>query len=211
KCFQRMSEIGSDGRTILFVSHNMSALRNICKQALVIDHGKLLAQGEVNHTIDHYLAQVGDDSQDESIETPTFIVKSAEIRSESSPVIKTFDPVQVKVRFVPKSDIKDPGLYVSILTMDSRRLTGLDLKDFITTASLPADEVAELGFTIESLPLLPGTYQLEIHLKDMAKRLVEIVPRTFKFDVAETEVYGGRKLDGWFGNVGLRARPLSQR
>jgi lipopolysaccharide transport system ATP-binding protein len=211
KCFQRMSEIGSHGRTILFVSHNMSALRNICKQALVIDHGKLVAQGEVNHTIDHYLAQIGDDPQDESVETPTFTVTSVEISSESNPVIKTFDPVQVKVRFVPKTEIKDPGLYVSILTMDSHRLTGLDLKDFITTASLPAGEVAELGFAIESLPLLPGSYQLEIHLKDMAKALIEIVPQTFKFEVAEIEVYGGRKLDGWFGKVGLRARPLVER
>jgi len=211
KCFQRMSEIGKHGRTILFVSHNMSALRSICKQALVIDHGKLVAQGEVNHTIDHYLAQIRDDSQDESIETPTFTVTSVEISSESSPIIKTFDPVQVKVRFVPKTEIKDPGLYISILTMDSQRLTGLDLKDFITTASLPAGEVAELGFKIESLPLLPGSYQLEIHLKDMASGLIEFVPRTFKFEVAETEVYGGRKLDRWFGNVGLRARPLAER
>jgi hypothetical protein len=92
--------------------------------------------------------------------------------------------------------------------MDSRRLTGLDLKDFITTSSLPAGQPAELGFTIESLPLLPGTYRIEIHLKDMARRLIEFVPRTFKFEVAETEVYGGRKLDGWFGNIGLRARGI---
>ena len=211
KCFQRMSEIGRHGRTILFVSHNMSALRSICKQALVIDHGKLVAQGEVNHTIDHYLAQFRDDSQDESIETPTFTVKSVEISSESSPIIKTFDPVQVKVRFVPKAEIKDPGLYIGILTMDSQRLMGLDLRDFVTTASLPAGEVAELGFKIDSLPLLAGSYQIEIHLKDMAKHLIEFVPRTFKFEVAETEVYGGRKLDRWFGNVGLRARPLVQR
>ena len=88
------------------------------------------------------------------------------------------------------------------------RLTGLDLKDFITTASLPAGEVAELGFTIDSLPLLPGVYQVEIHLKDMARGLIEIVPRTFEFEVAETEVYGGRKLNEWFGNIGLRARAL---
>jgi hypothetical protein len=92
--------------------------------------------------------------------------------------------------------------------MDSRRLTGLDLKDFITADALPAGQSAELGFTIESLPLLPGTYQIEIHLKDLARHLVEFVPRTFKFEVAETEVYGGRKLDGWFGNVGLRARAM---
>ena len=212
KCFEKMRDIGVQGRTILFVSHNMSAVRSICRQALIIEKGRVAAYGEIDETVDRYLSQVGA-TQDlgEAIETNTFTVLSVEASSVSGPVIKTFDPVQVKVRFIPKAEIKDPGLYVSILTMDSRRLTGLDLKDFITTQSLPAGEVAELGFTIESLPLLPGTYQLEIHLKDMAKRLTEIVPRTFKFEVAETEVYGGRKLDGWFGNVGLRARPLAQR
>jgi hypothetical protein len=55
---------------------------------------------------------------------------------------------------------------------------------------------------------MPGSYQLEIHLKDMARSLVEIVPRTFEFEVAETEVYGGRKLDGWFGTVGLKANAV---
>jgi hypothetical protein len=51
-------------------------------------------------------------------------------------------------------------------------------------------------------------YQVEIHLKDMSRRLVEFVPRTFEFEVAETDVYGGRKLDAWFGNVGLRAQAV---
>jgi lipopolysaccharide transport system ATP-binding protein len=207
-----MRDIGVQGRTILFVSHNMSAVRSICKQALIIEKGRVVAQGEIDETVDRYLSQINSAHDlDEAVETNTFSVTSVEMTSATGPVIKTFDPVHVKVRFIPKSEIKDPGLYVSILTMDSRRLTGLDLKDFITTASLPAGEVAELGFTIDSLPLLPGSYQLEVHLKDMAKRLIEIVPRTFKFEVAETEVYGGRKLDGWFGNVGLRARPLAER
>ena len=209
KCFEKMRDIGIQGRTILFVSHNMSAVRSICKQALIIDKGRVVAQGEIDQTVDRYLSQVSSSpTAGESVETNTFSVKSVEINSISGPVIKTFDPVEVRVRFVPKSEIKDPGLYVSILTMDSRRLTGLDLKDFVTSAALAEGESAELGFTIESLPLLPGTYQLEIHLKDMARRLIEFVPKTFKFEVAETEVYGGRKLDGWFGNVGLKARPL---
>src|SRR6185369_3961172 len=209
KCFEKMRDIGVQGRTILFVSHNMSAVRSICRQALIIEKGRIVAQGEIDETVDRYLSQVNSTQDvDQAVETNSFSVRSVEIASATGPVIKTFDPVHVKVRFIPKSEIKDPGLYVSILTMDSRRLTGLDLKDFITTASLRAGELAELGFPIESLPLLPGTYQLEIHLKDMAKRLIEIVPQTFNFEVAETEVYGGRKLDGWFGNVGLRARPL---
>ena len=207
KCFAKMQEIGTQGRTILFVSHNMSAVRSICEQALIIEKGSVVAQGEIDETIDRYLSEVtASTTLNETVETNTFSVTAVEIVSVAGPVIKTFDTVQVKVRFVPRAEIQDPGLYVSFLTMDSRRLTGLDLKDFITTASLPSGEPAELGFTIESLSLLPGSYQIEIHLKDMAKRLVEFVPRTFKFEVAETEVYGGRKLDGWFGNVGLKAR-----
>jgi hypothetical protein len=187
----------------------MSAVRSICEQALIIEKGAVVAQGEINQTVDQYLSRINSSqSASEAVETNAFSVKSVQIASVAGSVIKTFDPVQVKVQFVPKTDIQDPGLYVSILTMDSRRLTGLDLKDFITTASLRTGEASELGFRIESLPLLPGAYQLEIHLKDMARSLVEIVPRTFEFEVAETEVYGGRKLDGWFGSVGLRAQAL---
>lgn len=205
KSFQRMSEIGKHGRTILFVSHNMSALRGICKQAVVIDHGKLVAQGEVNQTIDRYLAHVGDEPQDEIVETPAFTVTSVEIRSESSPVIKTFDPVRISVKFVPKTAIPDPGLFISILTLESRRLASLDFRDFATAAPLEAGEVCELGFTIESLPLLSGPYQLEVYLKN-SRDLVELVPHSYQFEVAETQVYGGRKLDHWFGKVGLRAQ-----
>jgi lipopolysaccharide transport system ATP-binding protein len=209
KCFEKMREIGTQGRTILFVSHNMSAVRSICAQALIVEKGAVVAQGEINETVDRYLSRIAAPvSRPATVETNNFSVDSVEIESNSGPVIKTFDSVQVKVRFLPKTDIQDPGLYVSILTSESRRLTGLDLRDFITTASLRAGQPAELGFTIESLPLLPGCYQLEIHLKDMARGLVEIVPQIFEFEVAETEVYGGRKLDSWFGNVGLRARAI---
>jgi len=60
------------------------------------------------------------------------------------------------------------------------------------------------------LPLLPGVYQLEVHLKDMARGLIEMVPRAYQFEVAETQVYGGRKLDRWFGTVGLRASAFNR-
>src|SRR6185437_6904884 len=138
KCFEKMRDIGVQGRTILFVSHNMSAVRSICKHALIIEKGRIVAQGEIDETVDRYLSQVSSTQDvDQAVETNTFTIRSVEATSASGQVIKTFDPVQVKVRFVPKIEIKDPGLYVSILTMDARRLTGLDLKDFITTAPLP--------------------------------------------------------------------------
>lgn len=207
KCFAKMNEIGRHGRTILFVSHNMASVRSICEEALILDRGRLVAKGEVNEAVDRYLAQAAEEA-DEVVETNSFTVNSVQISSSHSPVIKTFDPVEVKVSFVPKAEVADAGLYVSILTPDLRRLTGLDFKDFATAPPLQAGEVCELGFAVESLPLLPGMYQLEVHLKDMARGLIETVPRAYQFEVAETQVYGGRKLDRWFGTIGLRARAL---
>src|SRR4026208_796265 len=102
KCFDKMREIGTQGRTILFVSHNMSAVRSICEQALIIEKGKVMAQGEIDETIDRYLSQISA-TQDlsEAVETNTFSLRSVEITSTTGPEIKTFDPVQVQERHIP--------------------------------------------------------------------------------------------------------------
>jgi lipopolysaccharide transport system ATP-binding protein len=205
KCFAKMNEIGKHGRTILFVSHNIAAVRSICEEAVILDQGRVTAKGAIDETVDEYLAQMMV-ADVEAVETTNFVLTSVEITANGAPVIKTFDRVEIRVRFIAKKDIMDPGLFVSILTMESQRLTGLDFKDFASVAPLRAGETCELGFTIESLPLLPGTYQIEVHLKDMGRWLIEIVPRVYPFEVAETQVYGGRKLTQWFGRVGLRAQ-----
>ena len=63
KCLGKMSEISSGhGRTILFVSHNMTALRSLCSRAILLDRGKLIADGPVGQVIDAYLEKFGGDS-----------------------------------------------------------------------------------------------------------------------------------------------------
>src|SRR5215208_724549 len=101
KCFEKMRESGTQGRTILFVSHNMSAVRSICEHALIIEKGAVVAQGEIDHTIDQYLSRINaSQSVDEVVETNTFAVTSVAINSAAGDLIKTFDPVQVKVQFI---------------------------------------------------------------------------------------------------------------
>lgn len=56
KCLQKMRETASDsGRTILYVSHNMSTIRSLCDRCIVLDHGKKIYDGEVEHAIAVYL------------------------------------------------------------------------------------------------------------------------------------------------------------
>lgn len=212
KCLERISGIGKGGRTILLVSHNLYAVRSICQRVFVLEKGHLIAQGETNATVDKYVSQINQqDRLDQTVvETASFIVNDVTIQSLNSSLIKTFDPVEIRVRFTAKTDILDPGLYVGLLTNEHQRITGLDFKDFQTVAPIRAGQQSELGFSLDTLPILPGTYQIELHLKDMASFKIETVSQTFPFEVVETPIYGGRQLDSWFGYIGLNAKPINK-
>jgi lipopolysaccharide transport system ATP-binding protein len=211
KCFEKLQEVSRGHRTILFVSHNMSAVRHICDRGIILERGRLVQQGEIETVVDAYLARLAAQAIDdqELIETASFRVNEVRIYSTTGPVIKTFDPVEIRVRFTPKTDILDPGLYVAILTREGYRLTALDFKDFRTIPAVCAGEESEMGFSLSSLPLLPGDYELELYLKDMAAHKIELVPRVFPFEIIETPIYGGRKIDAWYGKIGLQAEAIA--
>ena len=56
KCMGKMSEVSMSGRTILFVSHNMSAVRQLCTRGIVLERGKLAFDGSIQPAIDFYNA-----------------------------------------------------------------------------------------------------------------------------------------------------------
>ncbi|MCB0253746.1 MAG: ABC transporter ATP-binding protein [Anaerolineae bacterium] len=55
KCLGKMGEIASKGRTVLFVSHGMGSIRQLCSEAALLDHGRIIHKGEVDSAIDRYL------------------------------------------------------------------------------------------------------------------------------------------------------------
>jgi lipopolysaccharide transport system ATP-binding protein len=59
KCLQRMQEIGNQGRTIMFVSHNLTAISSMCSSTILIDNGMLVQKGPTIDVISKYLNQSG--------------------------------------------------------------------------------------------------------------------------------------------------------
>jgi lipopolysaccharide transport system ATP-binding protein len=55
KCLSKMQDVSGEGRTILFVSHNMSAIQVLCSHALLLDCGVVLANGSTEQIIDDYI------------------------------------------------------------------------------------------------------------------------------------------------------------
>ena len=56
KCIGKMNEVAGSGRTVLFVSHNMAAIENICSTALLLDHGQSIFLGQVKDAVKQYIA-----------------------------------------------------------------------------------------------------------------------------------------------------------
>src|ERR1700726_1374869 len=55
KCLGKMGDVSRQGRTIVFVSHNMIALKKLCTQAVWLDGGEVVERGEAGPVIDHYM------------------------------------------------------------------------------------------------------------------------------------------------------------
>lgn len=66
KCLGKMGEVASQGRTVLFVSHNMAALAGLCSRAILLTQGSLLADGPANDIIRQYI-ELGRESIGEKI------------------------------------------------------------------------------------------------------------------------------------------------
>ncbi len=209
KCFDKMREIGRGGRTILFVSHNISAIRHICQRGLLLDGGALGLAGDIDVVADCYLAPPAQkDSPMFGVRTPRFIVNSVAVSPADGSLTKPFSRVAVRVNVTARCDIQDPGIYVAFMTIDNHRIAALDFKDFATVPRMLEGESHDIGFLIDELPLLPGQYQVELYVKDMAHHAIERVPNMFPLEVAEVPVYGGRRIDAWYGDIALRAKPL---
>jgi lipopolysaccharide transport system ATP-binding protein len=59
KCLGRMGEVGTSGRTVLFVSHNMGAIRSLCQRGLVLDSGGVFFDGAAGDAVSAYMSEVG--------------------------------------------------------------------------------------------------------------------------------------------------------
>jgi lipopolysaccharide transport system ATP-binding protein len=55
KCLGKMSEIGAGGRTVIFVSHSMSAILRLCDRAILLDHGRVVVDGPTHEAVRRYL------------------------------------------------------------------------------------------------------------------------------------------------------------
>jgi lipopolysaccharide transport system ATP-binding protein len=149
KCMGKMSDVAHQGRTVLFVSHNMSAILRLTEQTLVLERGKLIMQAPTQEAVDFYLSS-GFSRQGEHIWTAeelphdadAFVPIALRVRDPRGKVVDTVrstEPITVEVEYELKQPVT--GLRVGLYFNSTRGepiFTSFDLDDPDKFAQYPS-------------------------------------------------------------------------
>ena len=128
KCIGKMSDVSKEGRTVLFVSHNMSAILRLTEESLVIDHGKLIKRAQSSEAVDFYLSrglsQEGQRSwtdEDFGGSDPDFkplSIKVLNLAGQVADSLRSVEPIAIEINYRLEQDIT--GLRVGIYLLTPR-------------------------------------------------------------------------------------------
>jgi lipopolysaccharide transport system ATP-binding protein len=171
KCLGKMHDVSaSDGRTILFVSHNMSALTQLCEHGILLEDGHVKTTGPVKEVIQKYLKSKLNENTAQAY-FPSDPHKacqytSAEILRSNGELGSNFscdEPVTIRLKFQIKEPIPSIFLALSIQNLDGTQVIFSDVRD---TDPAVTDRlgigVHTFEITIPPRLLAPSTYLLNV-------------------------------------------------
>jgi lipopolysaccharide transport system ATP-binding protein len=212
KCLSAMSDMRSGGRTVLFVSHNMAAVENLCSRAIWIDNGQICQDGGAREVIESYMATFVDCQRTASdlrgvhnrhgsgeIRFTGFAFLSLDGRPQ--PLTRSGDSIRLRFFYHAEKPIPNASfgfrLHTEMGTLVTDTSTWHHAMDIPVT---PGDGYLDLE--IDFLNLLPGQYYFSLGISGNGGIVYDGVERCARLEVEVANVYrSGRNVDGRWGIV----------
>lgn len=209
KCLGKIGDVASqDGRTVLFVSHNMAAIRSLCTEVHTLEGGRLVDSGDPDRVVDDYLQSMQAEDSDNSTSLAdrsdragdgSAMMTAIKIEeADGAPLIKERSRLRVTIDYAADCEIRHPQFSATIY--DHERNIGLISLHSEVAGGLP-DLLPKKGRVVcltEPLGLTPGRCHVNLTLLKGGTR-ADYVQRAAIFDVEESDVFGtGKTPDrGW--------------
>jgi len=166
RCFGKLNEVSEQGRTVLFVSHNLSAVAKLCDRALVMDKGKLCFDGDIKEGIRYYTKNTQSIAE----------LSKSDYRGELFPIV-SYDSFAINGQSMSQGVGVDPLNPIEVVVNGSCQK---DMKLFRATMSVRKDGVLlfsqydreelspidagkfSMKFTIPAYFLMPGDYSFSL-------------------------------------------------
>src|SRR5215216_1390413 len=211
KSLGKMENVSQQGRTVIFVSHNMNALQRLCPQSILLNHGRLKAQDMTENVIEQYLSVVSSESSG-----PNSIIDltnqnrnekgTGKIKFESvsymgdNPSLGyhpyTSGPLEVTMSLLAQANCIVGSVAVIIFDRYGTKLVNADTMSYGQPIELHQG-ANTLKIRIDQLHLNPGLYTIGLWVADPPSEVYDHVPSAAMFEVIELEKENIRvKADG---------------
>lgn len=216
KCLGKMQDVAGHGRTVLFVSHNMTAVESLCTRAVLMRGGRVHADGKTDDVIADYVSDAGlhDDGCFDLSTNPARprhvapIITKLQMFSADRPTasFRSHDPIRMVVSLNPPTPIRNARLAISIEDHLGRRIT--TAATYLSNS--PAIDVAgptDVECEIDHLRLGEGRFLVTVAVSTKEVGLLDWLENAVCFDVSWHDRYGtGEPYSHWYGPVPTDSR-----
>jgi ABC-type polysaccharide/polyol phosphate transport system ATPase subunit len=188
KCLGKMSDLRGEGRTVMFVSHDLGAIAALCRRVIWLERGAIKADGPAHAVLDEYLrfgipAQTRVDLPSDATQ-PAELVSVELVGNDTAARVRRDEPFRVRLRFRAREPAFGLDIGIYLVNREGVRILDDVWSDWRQSEWL-ADEPGEYEATVEVPPVLAsGEYVLGVwfgtaveDLFDQELMSFEVVPR----------------------------------
>ncbi|MBD3363275.1 ATP-binding cassette domain-containing protein [Candidatus Dojkabacteria bacterium] len=190
KCFNLFKELKKQGKTILFVSHDLGAVREFCDRVMYIKFGKKINIGKSRTVVEDYVVNDRKESK-ETTEGGEIEVDLLNLDSEEQDTIVNNSPVKIRIKYELKPEALDDDLVIGFSIWKDEENYIFGTNSLIEDTKIDFKQKGYVDFVIKDYPFLHGHYDFSaaIHNKE-GKNYV------WKDNLAKLKVVRNDKHDG---------------
>lgn len=196
----KMQEVSQkDGRTVLFVSHNMASIKNLCKKCMILENGGVSFSGDVNEGVARYL-QLNNTQHSANKQTFEKVNAPAQLNSIATiNEVTDFAYIDKNISFnlnlTIREMISDMFLVITIEDVSGNLLivTGSDEYEENILANAAINDDLNLRLTLPQEVLKPGKYYMTFSLRQKHGAPFHKVEKAIAFNIVDTDTHRGMK------------------
>jgi lipopolysaccharide transport system ATP-binding protein len=177
KCLGKMEDVGKEGRTVIFVSHNMGIMENLCNQGIYLKFGQVDFAGLMKQAINHYLSSDRDIINYKpgvlfkiNINVPlvdVFKITEVTLLDQNHTIkniVKTWDYLRIRIKYFSPKKVSTGSVVIEVYTFSGNKMIEYSTQPLsgIDFAILPGESYADC--IIPCLPLAAGDYKINVGL-----------------------------------------------
>jgi ABC-type polysaccharide/polyol phosphate transport system ATPase subunit len=191
RCAEKLNELQQDGKTIVIVSHALDSLRNLCDQAALLEHGKLVATGSAPNVMDAYMDRVHPNrkhdgehgSRGGSGEARIERVEVLDSRGTPVETIRTGDSLVFRLHYEADEPIEHPVFGLGLTRLDGVHVTGSNTSEHGVDPE-KIDGRGSIDLVVPRFLVIPGTYDISASIANHTlTHVYDDRYRTFRIDV----------------------------